>query len=297
MSAAGDAPRATWQTRVSEWLFEAFGFGTLDCAPLERSHRFLEEAIELAQACGCTRDQALELVGYVFGRPTGAVSEEVGGVLVTLGALCWTERISMEQCAEAELARCWRNVDAIRAKAATKPAGTALPGRDILSMQIHGPLDPELLSEALGEPWPRSGGMLVPGPSAKRSPDGYAYRYRNNTDTSNTHLRFNHGQRVDGAEPIESVPYWLGDSGDLTSAAPVNIVTYCPACGEQHVDQAGAPVHRSHRCFNCGFEWRPADIATMGVLVLKTHGRDDGPHMVSIKPQRTGKGFGEGGTS
>mgnify|MGYP006958842284 CR=1 FL=1 len=54
----------------------------------ERSHRFLEEALELVQACGCSASEAHQLVDYVFGRAVGHASQEAGGVMVTLAALC-----------------------------------------------------------------------------------------------------------------------------------------------------------------------------------------------------------------
>ena len=40
-----------------------------------------------------------------------------------------------------------------------------------------------------------------------RSPDGYAYRYK---DSVGTVIRFNGGMSVNGHIPIESIPYWLG---------------------------------------------------------------------------------------
>jgi len=50
----------------------------------QRAFRFLEESLELAQACGTTRDEALQLVEYVYARPVGEVKQEIGGVMVTI---------------------------------------------------------------------------------------------------------------------------------------------------------------------------------------------------------------------
>ncbi|UKJ76116.1 hypothetical protein H1Q64_17980 (plasmid) [Azospirillum brasilense] len=94
---------------------------------LERNHRFLEEALELVQACGCTQGEAHQLVDYVFGRAVGEPAQEVGGVMVTLAALCHAQGIDMAEAGETELARVWTKVEAIRAKQASKPKGSPLP--------------------------------------------------------------------------------------------------------------------------------------------------------------------------
>jgi NTP pyrophosphatase (non-canonical NTP hydrolase) len=93
----------------------------------ERTHRFLEEALELAQASGCSRDEVLALVNYVYGRPEGKVEMEVGGVLVTLAGLCGALKLDMEAAGEAELKRNWDRIELIRAKQASKPHGSPLP--------------------------------------------------------------------------------------------------------------------------------------------------------------------------
>lgn len=96
----------------------------------ERNHRFLEEALELAQSCGATKAEALLLVDYVYDRPVGDPAQEVGGVLLTLAALCNARRIYMDVAGDTEINR----VDTpdmiarIRQKQATKPASSPLPG-------------------------------------------------------------------------------------------------------------------------------------------------------------------------
>ncbi|TES59219.1 hypothetical protein E2N91_11445 [Pseudomonas syringae pv. tomato] len=94
----------------------------------ERNHRFLEEALELVQAGGATADEAHQLVDYVYGRSIGEPAQEVGGVMVTLAALCLANELDMHSAAETELARIWTKVDQIRAKQAAKPAMSPLPG-------------------------------------------------------------------------------------------------------------------------------------------------------------------------
>lgn len=119
----GDQPSQPFETfteRVLPWLLAAFGEKvTYDKA--ERNHRFLEEALELVQACGCTSQEAHGLVDYVFGRPVGEVNQELGGVMVSLAALCMANKLDLPGCAETELARVWLNVEKIRSKQDGKP--------------------------------------------------------------------------------------------------------------------------------------------------------------------------------
>ena len=49
------------------------------------------------------------------------------GVMVTLAAYCEAHEVDLHAAAERELARVWTKVDAIRAKQAAKPVGSALP--------------------------------------------------------------------------------------------------------------------------------------------------------------------------
>jgi hypothetical protein len=115
-----------YQTRVQEWLNHCFG-PVIASDKTERNHRFLEEALELVQSGGCTASEAHQLVDYVYGRPTGDMRQEVGGVMNTLAALCLAYGIDLNEVAEKELARCWLKADQIRAKQAAKPKHSPLP--------------------------------------------------------------------------------------------------------------------------------------------------------------------------
>lgn len=115
-----------FQARVQPWMKACFGT-RIAADRVERNHRFLEEALELVQACGGTRDECHQLVDYVFGRPTGDPSQEVGGVMVTLAALCLANGLHMHAAAEEELDRVWTEIDSIRAKQEAKPRGSVLP--------------------------------------------------------------------------------------------------------------------------------------------------------------------------
>lgn len=64
---------------------------------------------------------------------------------------------------------------------------------------------------------------------------------------------------------------------------PIDMLLYCPHCGELHVDEPNAekgwdnPPHRSHECQLCGWVWRPADVPTNGVAAIQTKGKLDKP--------------------
>lgn len=117
----------SFQQRVLDWATTCFGEGFMQ-NKIARTHRFLEEALELAQATECSEEEAHQLVAYVFGRPVGERKQEVGGVQTTLAALCAVRDIDMLDAGETELARIWTKVDSIRAKEATKPQFSPLPG-------------------------------------------------------------------------------------------------------------------------------------------------------------------------
>lgn len=69
--------------RVFEQIFNNPEFTNLE----ERSLRFGEEVQEFLQVCGITREQAHALVDQVHDKPVGEFSQELGGLLVTLGTL------------------------------------------------------------------------------------------------------------------------------------------------------------------------------------------------------------------
>ena len=118
-----------YQKQVHDWCREAFGeYAASD--QTERQHRFLEEALELAQSLGTSREEALVLLDYVYGRPVGEPSQEVGGVMVTLAALCHPIEISIDESMTRELNRINQPeiIEKIRKKQAAKPDNSPLPG-------------------------------------------------------------------------------------------------------------------------------------------------------------------------
>ena len=118
----------SFQARVEAWLVACFGEGTTATSTTERNFRFLEEALELVQACGMTKGDVLQLVDYTFDRAPGEGRKEVGDSMLTLAALCFTHGFDMEAECEAVLERAWKNIEIIRAKQASKLQGTPLPG-------------------------------------------------------------------------------------------------------------------------------------------------------------------------
>jgi NTP pyrophosphatase (non-canonical NTP hydrolase) len=73
------------QTWVLDWAVEAFGPGANH--PVERGMRVAEEAIELAQATGATREEVHSLVEFIYAKPPGDLTREVGQVALTLDAV------------------------------------------------------------------------------------------------------------------------------------------------------------------------------------------------------------------
>lgn len=66
-----------------EWAIRSFGDDQMRNLPL-RSLRVVEEAIELAQACGVPKETVALCVDKVYERPTGEIAQEIGGVLMTI---------------------------------------------------------------------------------------------------------------------------------------------------------------------------------------------------------------------
>ena len=112
----------SFQNRVDSWLQTTFPFSDIRLNKRERNLRFLEEAIELVQACGLWKHEVLPVVDYVYGRKVGAPFQEVGGVMITLNALCTANMLNVEECAEAELKSIWGRADEIKAKQQNKPS-------------------------------------------------------------------------------------------------------------------------------------------------------------------------------
>ncbi len=119
-------PSPSFQARVQPWMIACFG-PEISADKLERGDRLLEEVLELLQSVDYPRERIASLSSYVWSRPKGEPAREVGGSMVTLAAFCLAHDLDMHAAGETELARVWTKVEAIRAKQAAKPTGSALP--------------------------------------------------------------------------------------------------------------------------------------------------------------------------
>lgn len=119
---------SAYQQRVSNWMKNCFS-DEIANDKVERIDRFIEESIELAQSLNYPKERALALVDYVYNRPIGEPYQEVGGVMITLSALCKPNKLDMELCSLLELLRIERPeiIEKIRIKQSKKPTGSALP--------------------------------------------------------------------------------------------------------------------------------------------------------------------------
>lgn len=70
-----------------------------------RAMRFLEEAIELAQAMGLEQDMVGKLSDHIYARERGEIYQEIGGVGVTLLVLAQSVGLSADACETGELRR------------------------------------------------------------------------------------------------------------------------------------------------------------------------------------------------
>lgn len=114
---------SVFQDEVAEWCIECFGEEIAN-DPHERCARLLEEVCELVQSIGLDQSHAMNVLLDAFSRPRGKPTQEVGGVMVTLAALCAATTMDMERCAFDELRRITRPdvIVHIRAKNAAKQA-------------------------------------------------------------------------------------------------------------------------------------------------------------------------------
>lgn len=124
----GLIPGEPFQARVQPWMLECFN-AKIAADMIERCDRFIEEDFELVQALGYPRERIRALEEYTYNRPAGEPRQEVGGVMVTLAALCLAAGLDMHAAGETELARINtpETIAKIRAKQAAKPTGSALP--------------------------------------------------------------------------------------------------------------------------------------------------------------------------
>lgn len=92
------------QRRVDEWMSSwATEKETEDLN--ERGLRLIEEAVELGQALGIPIEQQHAVIDYVYSRPSGLPVKELGGVLVTIGAVGNALGVSLDEIFDYEMKR------------------------------------------------------------------------------------------------------------------------------------------------------------------------------------------------
>jgi NTP pyrophosphatase (non-canonical NTP hydrolase) len=87
-----------------DWVERCFG-KQQSRDPVMRAIRFLEEAAELAQACGVSPTVARRVIAAVYNRPAGNVAQEVGGTMLTVRTLCAVLSIDADAAFDRELRR------------------------------------------------------------------------------------------------------------------------------------------------------------------------------------------------
>lgn len=89
--------------RAIEFVRAAFGVNA--ARPDERAARVVEEACELAQSEGVSREMALRILERVYSRPVGDSKQEAGTVLLTLLSWAGATGNDLEDLARTEFAR------------------------------------------------------------------------------------------------------------------------------------------------------------------------------------------------
>lgn len=111
-----------FQSRVSKWVRLCLGV-EIATNKMERNYRFIEESVELVQALGCSKEDVLKMVEHVYSRDPGEPRQEIGGVMVTLAALCEANHFDMQWAGDDELFRIMKPevMEKVRKKHFEKP--------------------------------------------------------------------------------------------------------------------------------------------------------------------------------
>jgi NTP pyrophosphatase (non-canonical NTP hydrolase) len=113
------------QSECFNWATRCFGEQIVKDTR-ERGRRVVEEACELGQAAGLTKEDCHQLVDYVFSRPVGDAWQEVAGTLVTVLTLAGAMGIDAETAIDTELDRI--NLPDVFAKIRLKQVSKELHG-------------------------------------------------------------------------------------------------------------------------------------------------------------------------
>lgn len=91
------------QDRTQMWVATAFPDRPVDVKT--RAARFLEEALEAAQAAGLHRDDAILVMAQVYANPPGELAQELGGSMTTLCALAAAAGLDLQNVSHSEITR------------------------------------------------------------------------------------------------------------------------------------------------------------------------------------------------
>jgi NTP pyrophosphatase (non-canonical NTP hydrolase) len=87
-----------------DWGVRAFGIEHMRDRRV-RGIRFVEEAVELAQALQCDKETLHKVIDVVYSRDPGGVHQEIGGCMVTLSVICNLLGVDLEKAFEVEVFR------------------------------------------------------------------------------------------------------------------------------------------------------------------------------------------------
>lgn len=112
---------------VLHWAKSVFGDVAMD--PTERALRMMEEAAEVAQGVGVPLDIIQRTVARTYQRPVDDPAKEIGGLLVTVYALCGRLQLDPEFLLDTEVERIlskdpqlWRDKHNMKVKDGTSTA-------------------------------------------------------------------------------------------------------------------------------------------------------------------------------
>lgn len=130
---------------MAVWVSKCFGNASL-MNKKERAFRFIEEALELVQACNLSKDEVLAVVEHVYSREVGQLAQEVAGAQTTLAALCEGHLVSLEKSTASEVDRIWYSIDKIREKTKLKPV--SIVGENYATLPVNKTLASDISESA-----------------------------------------------------------------------------------------------------------------------------------------------------
>lgn len=123
----------SWRQRaIAKWC--ALAFGKEEAESLEqRGLRLFEETVEACQACNVDLAQLHHLLDFIYLRPVGQLTQELGGIGVCLLAMAEAAGVDADACEQQEVDRVLRKpIEHFRERDQAKDdAGVLAGGRTI----------------------------------------------------------------------------------------------------------------------------------------------------------------------